>query len=99
MISRNGFDTTNMMDSEKSVVDYLYDICDVEFNSRFDVHQSFQSSAGEASWARYYVLHEVQEVATREGISASWFLSKMVADKIAKDWYIARAREEHESEY
>jgi len=98
-MSRNGFNTTNMMDSEKSTVEWLYEICDAEFNSRFDVHRSFQHSKGEASWARYYVLHEVQKVATREGIASSWFLSKMVADKISKDWYLARAREEHEYEY
>lgn len=94
-MSRNGFNTVNMMGSEKAVVDSLYEICDAEFNSRFDVHQSFQNSKGEASWARYFVLHEVQKVATREGISASWYLTKMIADKIAKDWYLARAQAEH----
>jgi len=76
-----------MMSSEVESIDALYEICDAEFNSRFDVYQNFLSAKGEKSWARYYLRWEVQRVAERDGISCSWFMSMKIAEQISKDWF------------
>jgi hypothetical protein len=79
-------------------IDTVYETCDQEFNSRFDVHQSFQHSKGEASWSRYFLMHEIQKICTRDGINLAWAARKVIADRVAHDWYLSRAREEHASE-
>ncbi len=67
--------------------DSLFEICDAEFNSCAAIHHSFASAKGAASWARYYLLHEVRRVAMRENIYASYHIAHMVAVKIADIWF------------
>ena len=72
---------------EVGYVDTLYEICDAEFSSRADVHNSFGSARGEASWARYYLLHEVRKIAIREDLYMSFHMAYVIAQRIAKDWF------------
>ena len=72
---------------EIEFADSLYEICDAEFSSRKDIHTSFATAKGAASWSRYYLLHEVRKVAMRENIYASVHMSHMVANRLAQDWY------------
>lgn len=76
-----------MMSSEIDAVDTLYEICDAEFNSRKDIHDSFERAAGLKSWARYYLLHEVKKIAKRDGIMCSEYLAHRVAGAIAEMWF------------
>jgi hypothetical protein len=83
---RNKIELHHVMPSEVETVDTLFEICDAEFNSRKDVHESFKASMGPKRWARFYLLHEVQKVANREGISCSHHLAHIVATEIARMW-------------
>lgn len=69
------------------IVDTLYEICDAEFNSRADIHRSFASAKGAASWARYTLLHEVRAVADREAMFCSYHMAFVVASKLSKVWF------------
>ena len=77
-------------DKEVAAIDTLYDICDAEFNSRIDVHNSIETASGENSWARYYLLHEVRKIAMRENLYVSYHMTYVVAKHIARDWYAQR---------
>jgi hypothetical protein len=79
-------------------IDTVYETCDQEFNCRIDVHRSFQHSRSEKTWARYYLIHEVQKICTRDEINLAWAARFVIATRLAHDWYLARAREEHASE-
>lgn len=67
--------------------DTLFDICDAELNSRIDIHNSFDVARGEASWARYTLLHEVRKIADREGIYCSYHMAFVVASKLSEIWF------------
>ena len=96
MLSKRNAIPMNDVLSLSDDVDTVYETCDVEFNCRFDVLRSFQSSKGEKSWARYYLLHEVQKICQRDKIFMSEFHCLNIATRIASDWY--RAREEQVNE-
>lgn len=94
MLSKRNAIPMNDVLSLSDDVDTVYETCDAEFNCRIDVHRSFQSARGEKSWARYYLLHEVQKICQRDGISLSQFHCENIATRISNDWYKHRAREE-----
>lgn len=75
-----------------TIVDTLYEICDAEFTSRDDIHRSFRSARGAASWARYILLHEVRAVAVREDMFCSYHMAFVVASKLSEVWF-SRERE------
>lgn len=75
-------------------IDTIYETCDAEFNSRIDVYRSFKTARGKKSWARYYLLHEVQKICQRDGIYMSQFHCQNIADRISDDWYKHDCREE-----
>lgn len=75
------------MKSEAEVVDNLFDICDAEFNSSPEVHSSFERARGAASWARYYLLHKVQDVAHRDGMFCSYHMAYIIATKLSEIWF------------
>lgn len=87
---RNKIEVCTYTDREIEHVDTLYEICNAEFNSRTDVHSSFKSAKGAASWARYYLLHEVRNIATRDDIYCSYHMAFVVASKIAEVWFNLR---------
>lgn len=89
-----GIDTKGMMQSEIQTADYLYCVCDAEFGSRQDVHSSYATAKGEKSWARYFLLHEVQKVAQREGLFCSHHTALKVAQRIAEDWFECKKEDE-----
>lgn len=72
---------------EVEFADTLYEICDAEFNSRRDIHDSFTQVSGPNSWARYHLLHEVRKISIRENVYAGHHMTHMIAIKIAKDWF------------
>ena len=72
---------------EAEVADSVYEICDSEFNSRNDIHNSFLSAKGEASWARHYLLHEIRKVAIRENLYISVHVAHQIGLRIANDWF------------
>ena len=84
---RNKIETVTMMKTEVEIVDSLFELCDAEFNSRSDVHNSFHSAHGAASWARYFLLHEVRKVAARENIFCSYHMAYVVASKLSEIWF------------
>lgn len=88
---RNQIEVATMMASEIKIVDTLFDICDAEFNSRQDVHTSFASAQGESAWTRYYLLHQVRDVASREHLMCSYHLAYVVAKKLAEVWFSRKA--------
>lgn len=90
---RNGLPMHDIIGSSDNI-DTVYETCDAEFNSRIDVHQSFQHSKGEASWARYYLKHEIQKICTRDGINLAWAAQKVIADRIAHDWFEGARRDQ-----
>lgn len=84
---RNHIELYHCMNSEIGAVDTLFEICDAEFNSRKDVHDSFAKAKGLLSWVRYYLSHEVSKIARRENVLCSNHLSLIVATAIAKIWF------------
>lgn len=84
---RNNIEIVTLPTKEVETVDTLFELCDAEFNSRSDVHSSFQAARGAASWARYYLLHEVRKVAAREGIFCSYHMAFVVASKLSEIWF------------
>jgi hypothetical protein len=75
-------DYTPMVNSE-----LLYSVCDAEFTSRIDIHESFENSVNAKSWARFHLVHEIRKIAIRDGIYLSTDNMLMVAMRIAADWY------------
>ena len=86
------------MDSEVDILDTLFEACDAEFNSNFDLYTSFHRAIGQPWWARYTLLHEVQKVSRRDGLNASRYLCLTVAKEIARIWFEERAKDEHAAE-
>jgi len=84
---RNKIEIVTLPISAVEAVDTLFEVCDAEFSSRNDVHNSFQSARGAASWARYYLLHEVRKVAARDGIFCSYHMAFVVASKLSEVWF------------
>lgn len=84
---RNQLLVLHMMPSEIENVDTLFEICDATFNSRKDVYASFASARGIKSWARYYLLHEVQREAQKTGMVCSYHMAYTVALAISKIWF------------
>lgn len=76
-----------MIASEIQTADYLYCICDSEFGSLNRFHESYAQTKGVKSWARFFLLNEVQKVAQRENLICSNHTAHMVALKIAQDWF------------
>ena len=83
---RNDIDTTNVIPAEAEYIDTLYEICDAEFTSRQDIHESFVNARGERSWANS-LRWEVQKIARREGFSLGQYPCECVAKQIAQDWW------------
>jgi hypothetical protein len=83
---RNDIDTTNVIESEAEFLDTLYEICDAEFTSREDIHNSFVNARGQKSWANT-LRWEVQKIANRDGIQCGQYTAQKVADRIANDWF------------
>ena len=69
------------------LMDEVYVVCDAEFNSRRDVHESFSKARGVKSWARFYLMHEVEKVAQRDGHQLSYFQRELIATKISENWF------------
>jgi hypothetical protein len=87
-----GFPTANLpYGTEAAVLDEVYVVCDAEFNSRKDVHESFARARGVKSWARFYLMHEVQKVALRDGHTLSYYQRELIAMKVAQDWFAQAA--------
>ena len=84
---RHGIELHHVMQGEIDSVDTLFENCDAEFNSRADVHSSFERETSSKRWARYYLSHEVTKVAIRDGIPCSNHLSHIVANEIAGMWF------------
>lgn len=84
---RNKIQATTLPGQLMDDADTLFDICDAEFNSRRDIHEGFSRARGEASWARYTLLHEVRKVADRENIYCSYHMAFVVASKLAEIWF------------
>lgn len=84
---RNKIELHHVMPSEVEAVDTLFEICDAEFNSRKDVHESFKNARGSKSWARYYLLHEINKIAIRESMVCSHHLTLIIANVIACIWF------------
>ena len=84
---RNNIEAATLPLKDMLTVDNLFDICDAEFNSRREIHDSFAKSRGAASWARYYLLHEVRSVAAREEIYCNYHMAFVVATKISELWF------------
>lgn len=84
--TRNRIDITNLA-VESDDIDTIYETCDQEFNSRQDIHLSFERAAGIKSWARFYLLHEVTKVCQRDGIMLHYASRLAVAMKVAEDWF------------
>jgi hypothetical protein len=75
------------MNSEINTLNNLYDICDAEFNSSQEVHCSFLRARGAASWARYYLLRKVQDIAQRDGMMCSYHIAHIIATDLSKIWF------------
>lgn len=84
---RNKIDITNLIISEREMVDTLFEICDAEFNSRRDIHESFGRAKGIKSWARYVLSHEVKKIAYREHIPCGQFMAEIIANEISSMWF------------
>lgn len=84
---RNQIEVVTMFHSQVQVVDTLFDICDSEFNSRQEVHTSFKNASSMEAWARYYLLHEVRNVAQRESLHCSYHMSFVIAKKLSELWF------------
>jgi hypothetical protein len=84
---RNHIELHHVMQSEIESVDTLFEICDAEFNSRVDIHNSFKGATSYKKWARYPLLREVQKIAIREGISCSEHLGLIIACRLSKLWF------------
>jgi hypothetical protein len=84
---RNQIEIVTLPKPQVETVDTLYEICNAEFNSRQDIHSSFNSARGAASWARYVVLHEVRKVAKREEMYCSYHMAFVVASKLSEVWF------------
>ena len=84
---RNQIEIVTSPPTEVETVDTLFELCDAEFNSRADIHASFKSARGAASWARYFLLHEVRHVAAREHIFCSYHMAYVVASKLSEIWF------------
>lgn len=84
---RNGISAVTLPSDHIESVDNLFDICDAEFNSRKDIHESFKQARGAASWARHFLLHEVRSVADREGIYCSYHMAYVIASKLSEIWF------------
>jgi hypothetical protein len=84
---RNQIEVPGLHWKEIESVDILFDLCDVEFKSRVDVHNSFREAKGTKSWARYYLLHEVRKVAARESIYCSYHMAFVTATKLSQMWF------------
>jgi hypothetical protein len=69
------------------VVDTLYEICDAEFNSRKDVHESFDKETSAAKWASQYLFQEVRKVVLREDLVCSTHIIRIVSEELAKLWF------------
>ena len=87
---RNKLEVTHFMKSEIETADTLFEVCDAEFNSSAEVHKSFERARGAASWARYYLLHKVQDVARRDGIFCSYHTAYIIATKLSEIWFAQR---------
>lgn len=85
--SRNGLNITHCMKSETETADYLFEVCDAEFNSSAEVHSSFGRAPSAKSWTRYYLLHRVQDVARRESVFCSYHTAFIVATKLSEIWF------------
>jgi len=86
---RNNLSMRDIVGSSDDI-DTVYETCDAEFNSRYDFHQSFQQSKDEATWVQYYLIHEIQKICTRDGINLARAARKIIAERVAYDWYLAR---------
>lgn len=84
--TRNALDITGVL-VESDDIDTVYETCDQEFNSRKDIHLSFAAAAGIKSWARFFLLHEVQKICTRDNILLHQAARLVVANRIAEDWF------------
>lgn len=84
---RNKIEAPGLHSDQLNIVDALFDLCDAEFNSRTDVHSSFNRAKGAASWARYYLLHEVRRVAERNELYCSYHMAFVVATKLSEIWF------------
>jgi hypothetical protein len=80
------------MDTEVQILDTLFELSDAEFNSDKAVHDNYSKSKGEASWARYYLLNRIRQVASDSGLFASHHLCLTIAKEIAKIWYLTTAK-------
>jgi hypothetical protein len=90
--TKEGFPTANLpYGTEATVLDEVYVVCDAEFNSRQDVHESFKHARGVKSWARFYLMHEVGKVAHRDGYQLSYYQRELIAQKISQDWFAQAA--------
>lgn len=84
---RNKIEVATSYPYQVELVDTLYEICDAEFNSRADIHNSFKTAKGVASWTRYFLLHEVRHVAAKNDIYCSYHMAYVVAKRIAEVWF------------
>lgn len=84
---RNKIEVATLHKREIETVDNLFDLCDSEFNSRYDVHKSFESARGAASWARYFLLYEVRHVATNHDMFCSYHMAFVIATKLSEIWF------------
>ncbi len=84
---RNQIEVVTLPAAQVEAVDTLFELCDAEFNARQDVHNSFAKARGVASWARYFLLHEVRHVAARNDIYCSYHMAFVVATKLSEIWF------------
>ena len=84
---RNHIELHHVMQSEIELVDTLFEICDAEFNSRKDVHDSFNRESSPKRWARYYLVHEVLKSAKNNNLICSKHLASIIANELAGVWF------------
>lgn len=84
---RNRIEVHHFIPSEMEVVDTLYEICDTEFASRKDVHESFDKETSAAKWASQYLFREVRKVDVREDLVCSAHIVRIVSEELAKLWF------------
>jgi len=84
---RNGIEVHYLMPSMMEAIDTLFEICDAEFNSRKDVHESFKKETSSKKWSTQFLFWEVRKIAAREDIICSAHIARIISDEISCIWH------------
>ena len=84
---RNQIEVRRLNAAETTSIDTLFEVCDAEFNSRSDVHDSFADATSPSLWMVDFLIPQVKLVAARERIFCTHYIAECVARTIACIWF------------